>query len=460
MATPPGLSLDDYEIQWATNFLGHASLTKLLLSTLTATASSLRDALIINTTSEGLMLAPSGKDIVFDDLKTKQEYGFGVRWRRYGQSKLAQVLCTSQLAQHHPTVSSIAIHPGVVGTDLVSSLGWADKLLVYATSKVLKPEDGCKNSMWGATAPREAVENGMYVEDLERHVPTLVPDQPSNSNACRTICASPAVSTEGSTDSTLTESTEIFEISKELLDRTFECGPLTPTSTCFSVTLYGCSSVTELLPKKSHGIEHRACGVPSPASSQTLADLHDDSVFLMDRHMPDCSSILTLTDFTENSHGSSVLTGSAPPIAASSSVMSTLTDFSEVQSSLSLSGPPSSLSLVPSTLSTATTFTTPKSSFKKIKVRKHRSMIEMSDGSKWLPPTLERIQAYISSQGERRLARSARAVVASQAELGSRVALKYEKAILKVDCKTGKRFESFEELLDFEDVDLEKEKIE
>jgi hypothetical protein len=50
---------------------------------------ALPSARIINTTSEGLMLAPSEKGIVFDDLKTKREYGFGARWRRYGQSKLA-----------------------------------------------------------------------------------------------------------------------------------------------------------------------------------------------------------------------------------------------------------------------------------------------------------------------------------------------------------------------------------
>ncbi|KAG9603599.1 hypothetical protein KCU77_g2548, partial [Aureobasidium melanogenum] len=166
MATPPGLSPDGYEIQWATNFLGHALLTKYLLPILTTTASSFGDARIINTTSEGLMLAPTDKGIVFGDLKTKQEYGFGARWRRYGQSKLAQVLYTSQLAQRYPTVSSIAIHPGVVGTDLVSKLGWADWLLVYATAKVIKPEDGCKNSMWGATVPRKAIQNGAYYSPI------------------------------------------------------------------------------------------------------------------------------------------------------------------------------------------------------------------------------------------------------------------------------------------------------
>ena len=162
MCAPPGLSPEGYEIQWATNYLGHALLIQRLLPLLTSTASSYGDARVVNITSEGLMLAPSDKGIVFDDLKTKQEYGFGARWKRYGQSKLAQVLYTSQLAQRNPTLSTIAIHPGVVGTDLIKTLGFADRLLVYATSKVMSPEDGCKNSMWGATAARQSVENGAY----------------------------------------------------------------------------------------------------------------------------------------------------------------------------------------------------------------------------------------------------------------------------------------------------------
>ncbi|RMX81116.1 hypothetical protein D0869_07060 [Hortaea werneckii] len=162
MCVPPGSSPGGYEIQWATNYLGHALLIQLLLPLLTRTASTYGDARIVNITSEGLMLAPADKGIVFDDLKTKQECGFGARWKRYGQTKLAQVLYTSQLAQRNHTLSIIAIYPGVVGTDLVKTLGLADRLLVYATSTVMSTEDGCKISLWGATVPRQSIENGAY----------------------------------------------------------------------------------------------------------------------------------------------------------------------------------------------------------------------------------------------------------------------------------------------------------
>lgn len=56
----------------------------------------------------------------------------------------------------------IAIQPGVVGTDLVKTLGLADRLLVYATSTMVSPEDSCKNFMWGATAPLQYVDIDAY----------------------------------------------------------------------------------------------------------------------------------------------------------------------------------------------------------------------------------------------------------------------------------------------------------
>jgi hypothetical protein len=77
-------------------------------------------------------------------------------------------------------------------------------------------------------------------------------------------------------------------------------------------------------------------------------------------------------------------------------------------------------------------------------------MIKMSDGTEWVPPTLERVQAYISSQGERRLARSARLVVATHAERGSRVARRYENAIRKVDHNAGIKPQTRAEILGLE----------
>lgn len=47
MATRPALSVDDYEIQFATNFLGHACLMEKLVPVLRSTASGYGDARIV-----------------------------------------------------------------------------------------------------------------------------------------------------------------------------------------------------------------------------------------------------------------------------------------------------------------------------------------------------------------------------------------------------------------------------
>jgi hypothetical protein len=84
-------------------------------------------------------------------------------------------------------------------------------------------------------------------------------------------------------------------------------------------------------------------------------------------------------------------------------------------------------------------------------------MTKMSDGSDWMMPTLERVQAYITSQGERRLAQSTRKVVAVRAENGSTVAVKYEKAIWKADLKAGRKPQTREEILNPDQEDGEEE---
>ena len=122
MASPPALSTDGYEIQFATNFLGHALLIKHFLPLLLSTASAHGDARIVSLTSTGFTVAPRNHGIVFSDLRTTQNYEFGAKWTRYGQSKLAILLYTAKLARRYPVLSTAIVHPGVIATDLVTSL--------------------------------------------------------------------------------------------------------------------------------------------------------------------------------------------------------------------------------------------------------------------------------------------------------------------------------------------------
>ena len=117
MACPAGLTKDGYEIQLGTNHLGHALLTKLLLPVLERTAETQKDVRIVNLSSSAYTWAPKA-GLVLKEATTEMK-GYST-WARYGQSKLANIYYTRELARRHPSIKSVAIHPGTVGTNLIS----------------------------------------------------------------------------------------------------------------------------------------------------------------------------------------------------------------------------------------------------------------------------------------------------------------------------------------------------
>ena len=133
---------------------------KHLLPIMLYTSDTYGDARIVSLTSEGMRGAPSG-GIRFETLQTKQEFAFG-RWFRYGQSKLANILYGSEIARRYPTISVAVVHPGIIKTELVTSLGFADRLLINVTTigKILTPEQGVHNQLWAATADKKALQIG------------------------------------------------------------------------------------------------------------------------------------------------------------------------------------------------------------------------------------------------------------------------------------------------------------
>ncbi|KAK9239521.1 hypothetical protein V1525DRAFT_339265 [Lipomyces kononenkoae] len=168
MATPPGLTSDGYEIQFGTNHLGHALLIKKLLPLLLHTAEMPSgDARIIVLSSLGFFLHPKS-GIVFDSLKTIQDFGFFWGWRRYGQSKLANILYARELASRYPSLTSVSIHPGVVATGLIDNLSFANRLLVRVTNigKILEPSQGIFNQLWAASADKKQLVNGQFYEPV------------------------------------------------------------------------------------------------------------------------------------------------------------------------------------------------------------------------------------------------------------------------------------------------------
>jgi NAD(P)-dependent dehydrogenase (short-subunit alcohol dehydrogenase family) len=113
MAVPQAKTEDGFEAQIGTNHLGHFALTNLMLSHVT-------DRVV--TVSSGAHRL--GK-IDLEDLNwERRRYD---RWRAYGQTKLANLLFTKELARRLAEAGSgvraLAAHPGYASTELQSHTG-------------------------------------------------------------------------------------------------------------------------------------------------------------------------------------------------------------------------------------------------------------------------------------------------------------------------------------------------
>jgi NAD(P)-dependent dehydrogenase (short-subunit alcohol dehydrogenase family) len=111
MALPLLHTDDGFEMQLATNHLGHFALTGLLLPALVASAPSR----VVTVSSA---MHRTGK-IAWDDLNGQRSYS---RWAAYSQSKLANLLFTFELGRRLRArsldVRAIGCHPGYAGTNL------------------------------------------------------------------------------------------------------------------------------------------------------------------------------------------------------------------------------------------------------------------------------------------------------------------------------------------------------
>jgi retinol dehydrogenase-12 len=169
MAVPPATTVDDYEIQFGTNYMGHALLTKLLLPLLLKTAEQPQagsDVRIVTLTSHSHTRAPDS-GIEFSRLRSADPECSPLT--KYGVSKLANILHIKQLAKRYPTIKSVAIHPGMVDTNLSTTMRQSFKLAriiipVVSYFSAVGIEQGVLNQLWGATSAE--AESGQYYEPV------------------------------------------------------------------------------------------------------------------------------------------------------------------------------------------------------------------------------------------------------------------------------------------------------
>lgn len=176
---PPVLSVDGYEIQFATNHLGHAMLTKQLLPHLLRAAERPNaDVRVVTLSSDGYeshRMINGG--ISFKELGTGGTMSrmFLGTWLRYGQSKVANILFASELARRYPQITSVSLHPGVVKTPMVKGLegfnGWFNAVMCWlAGIKMMEPHEGAYSQLWcAAGAKKEELTNGGFYRPVGLH---------------------------------------------------------------------------------------------------------------------------------------------------------------------------------------------------------------------------------------------------------------------------------------------------
>lgn len=161
MAIPRRLTADGFETQFGTNHLGHFALTALLFPALVAVP----HARIVTVSSQAHRF---GK-MDFDDLMGERRYS---AWGAYGQSKLANLLFTSELQRRIDIagipLKALAAHPGFARTNL-QAVGPRERYGERATAvtsvmnRLLaqSAEMGALPQLFAATAPE--LPGGSYI---------------------------------------------------------------------------------------------------------------------------------------------------------------------------------------------------------------------------------------------------------------------------------------------------------
>lgn len=175
MACPEARVGQGWEAQFATNHLGHFTLTNALWPLLEG------GARVISVSSAGHHNSP----IRWDDLHFVGGYD---KWRAYGQSKTANALFAVHLGRlgREASVQAFSLHPGKIFTPLQRHLaqaemiaeGWLDASGAPADPTFKTPAQGAATQVWAATSPMLDGLVGLYCEDCDIAVRAETANEP------------------------------------------------------------------------------------------------------------------------------------------------------------------------------------------------------------------------------------------------------------------------------------------
>jgi NAD(P)-dependent dehydrogenase (short-subunit alcohol dehydrogenase family) len=189
MACPLARTAEGWEMQFATNHLGHFLLVNSLAPALVAGA----PARVISVSSRGHQFSP----VEFDDIHyERRAYD---KWSAYGQAKTANILFAVELDRRFKSrgVRALANHPGGIMTELGRHLTPEDVAFVRKRAAERSSggsmswktvEQGAATQVWAATAPELEGRGGLYLEDVQ--ISGVKP--PAGSDGCSAYALDPA----------------------------------------------------------------------------------------------------------------------------------------------------------------------------------------------------------------------------------------------------------------------------
>ncbi len=176
LAGQRGITPSGFELAFGTCHVGHFLLIELLLERLKASA----PARIVMVSSKAHRHA---KDIDFDALRNPTQTRTGLK--EYAVAKLANLLHVKELARRldGTGVTTYAVHPGVVATEV-----W--RAMPRPMAWLLKPfmrsaEEGAATTLYCATTPALATQNGFYYADCRIEEPSSCALDPSLASRLR-----------------------------------------------------------------------------------------------------------------------------------------------------------------------------------------------------------------------------------------------------------------------------------
>lgn len=160
---------EGFELQMGVNHLGHFLLTKLLIDLIEKAA----EPRIVNVSSTAHYRAKINFNTFKGELGAEKYNGMAA----YGQSKLANILFTKELARRYPNICSHSLHPGVVSTEIAGKNN--NKKLWGILWKVMSPfminsSKGAKTSVYLATSTEALKTNGKYFDKQKEKEPSPV----------------------------------------------------------------------------------------------------------------------------------------------------------------------------------------------------------------------------------------------------------------------------------------------